>query len=76
MNRIVIKAPRWRDRKVLVADWKIGQAKNEIVIEAAKKDGTRFYPEPIITTGQQLKSYPLEKMPHGNMRVVALDDLL
>lgn len=75
MNRIPIKAPRWRDRKLLVANWKIGE-ENEIVIEAKHKDGTLYYPEPIYATGEQLRKYPLINQGFGDLREVSLDDLL
>lgn len=75
MNKIVILAPRWKDRKVLIADYKIGQ-NNEIRITAAKKDGTPYYPNPFYATGEMLRKYPLVEHPHGKMREVPLSDLL
>lgn len=74
MNEIIIHAPRWKDKTVLVADWKIGM-KNKIVITAKRKDGSLYYPEPFIAWGEQLRNYPLEQRAYGKMRVVKLADL-
>lgn len=75
MNTIEIFAPRWRDRAVLIADWKIG-LKNRIDITCKKSDGSRRYPEPIIKAGWWLKQYPVEQIQGRPMRKVPLDDLL
>lgn len=69
---IEIWAPRWKDRTVLVADWKIQAGRNIIDILASRKDGTRFYPLPFVADGKWLKS--LELTPKG-MRVVPLGEL-
>lgn len=75
MNRIEIFAPRWKDRKLLIAEWKVGD-QNEIVITATKKDGTPFYPNPIRVSGEKLRSYPVVAHKHGRMRECDLDELL
>lgn len=72
MNHITILEPRWHDRKILVADWKIAKD-NQIVIEY--KD----FPEPFYMSGEKLKSYPIHtvesKKGKFNMRVVPISDL-
>lgn len=75
MNKISIWAPRWKDRKVLIADWKIGM-KNEITITCTNAKGDRRYPEPFIMSGEKLATYPVVNHEHGKMREVPLDDLL
>lgn len=75
MNEIIIFAPRWRDKVVLIADWKIGM-KNIIKITCRNTSGGLRYPEPFIVMGEVLKKYPIEQMSHGNMRKVPLQDLL
>lgn len=75
MNPIEIFAPRWKDRTILVADWKIG-AKNLINITCKKASGERYYPNPIEVSGEKLREYPVEVKPYGKMRVVKLDDIL
>ena len=73
-NLINIFAPRWKDRTILIADWKIGKD-NDIDITATKKDGTRYFPEVFHATGEWLQAYPLEDKPNGKMRIVPLQAL-
>lgn len=69
---IEIWAPRWKDRTVLVADWKIQAGRNIIEIVAERKDGSRFYPLPFAADGAWLRSFELTPK---RMRVVPLDEL-
>lgn len=71
---IQILAPRWKDKTVLIADWKVGRH-NKISITAKRKDGTRFYPEPFYMSGEKLRTYP--KQPHSSrfVHIVPLADL-
>ena len=71
---IEIKAPRWKDKSILIADWKVGNH-NEIVIKATNKDGERYYPQPFYMSGEQIKKYP--KQPHsiGEVYIVPLSDM-
>jgi hypothetical protein len=73
-NKLLIKAPRWKDRTVLLADWKIG-LHNEIVITASRKDGSRYFPESFYMSGEKVKKYPTQ--PHSSRKVyiVPIDDL-
>lgn len=76
VNVIEIWEPRWKDRVVLVANWKIG-AVNKLVITKKHADGSPYFPEPFMLTGDFLKAYPMTavKGKHA-FRAVALDDLL
>lgn len=74
MNRIVIFAPRWKDKTVLIANWKIG-VENEIEITAQHADGTRYFPEPFRVTGAWLAQFPVVQHKHGAMREVPLERL-
>lgn len=79
VNHIVIFAPRWHDRKLLVADWKIGE-KNMIEVTARNKNGDLHFPRKFFGLGADLKKYPLEDIPTKNgqtakMRVIPIDDL-
>lgn len=74
-NQIKIFAPRWKDRTVLVAEWKIG-ATNDIAISCRKTSGELYYPEKFTVTSDWLKRFPTEQKPYGTMRIVPLDDLL
>lgn len=75
-NRIDIFAPRWNDRKLLIAKWKVKPGTNEIHVMARKKDGTRYFPNPIVATDTQLAKYPVKKHPHGEMVEADLNELL
>lgn len=73
MNRLEIIAPRWHDRTLLLADWKIGKV-NQIVVKHHE------YPEPFYATGDELRKFPVEeiKSKAGHMipmRVVPLSAL-
>jgi hypothetical protein len=73
-NKLEILAPRWKDRTVLLADWKIGQH-NEINITCVNKDGERYFPQPFYMSGEKIKSYPAQ--PHSTRKVytVPINDL-
>lgn len=55
MNQILILAPRWHDKVVLVAERRL-LAHNEIIIE--HKD----FPAPFYLTGKKAREFPLEQM--------------
>lgn len=79
MNRILILAPRWHDRTVLIADWKIAKD-NLIDIEHSDIKGIRSFPLPFYIDGDKARTYPITKVKTtaGNavpMRVIPLDDL-
>lgn len=75
MNKIDIWAPRWRDRVVLVADWKVGP-ENKVEITHTNKAGVRSFPNPFVMSGQKIRSYPETFVKGRKMRAVKLDDLL
>lgn len=56
MNVIDIIAPRWHDRKILVADWKLG-VMNKIVVRDKR------IPLPLYISGREAMAYPLETKP-------------
>lgn len=79
VNQIIIWEPRWRDRRVLVADRRICP-ENEIIIIAKDKDGRPYFPESFYITDTQAKKYPLEMMNTKSgykiaVRAIPLDDL-
>ena len=72
-NTIRIIEPRWHDRTVLVADWKLAPV-NYVVIE--HKD----FPEPFYLTAERARQFPIQqietKQGHMvNMRVIPLEAL-
>ena len=79
MNRILILAPRWHDRTVLVADWKIAKD-NLIDIEHSDITGKRSFPLPFYISGEKARAYPIQRIRSGRgpevpMRVIPIDDL-
>lgn len=73
-NVFTILAPRWKDRTVLLADWKIG-THNQIDITSARQDGVRFFPEPFYMSGDKIRSYPSQPHSQRKVYIVPLDDL-
>lgn len=65
MNSILIFAPRWHDKTVLIADRRL-LAHNEIIIE--HKD----FPAPFYISGRVAKSFPLEQMSTKSGGVIAV----
>lgn len=73
-NQIIIKAPRWHDGVVLIADHRITEH-NEVVIQH------KNYPNPLYMSGTWAKQFPTEQMKikRGGtmkMRVIPLDELI
>lgn len=50
---IPIQQPRWHDRKILVAKWKVGEH-NEIRVNHSS------FTEPLYMSGKKLRTYPVE----------------
>jgi kynureninase len=68
-----IWAPRWRDRTILLAAWRIGE-KNKVVM----KD-TKNFPVPLYITGEKASTYPTEEKVAKNghrfkVRAIPIDD--
>lgn len=74
VSLIEILAPRWKDKTVLIADWKVGPH-NKIVIKAKKQDGSRYFPEPFYMSGEKLQTYPTQPHATRSVYIVPLDDL-
>lgn len=73
-NIITVLQPRWHDRAVLVANWRIVAGMNRITMPRAKNHPDYYM------TGVELWAYPLEtKISKAgkpfDVRVVPLDDL-
>lgn len=61
MNQILLLAPRWRDRVVLVAERRLLDH-NEVVITAKDAKGELYFPAPMYITGERARQFPLEQM--------------
>lgn len=71
MNTIEIFAPRWRDRKILLGDWKIG-VMNKVVVKDKR------FPLPLYISGRDAMKFPVETKPTksgstANYRVIPID---
>lgn len=74
MNVLDVWQPRWHDRTVLLAPWKVG---NENMI----KIGHRSFPEPFYMSGEKIRTYPKTKVDRKGaapveMYVVPINDLM
>ena len=54
-----IHAPRWHDKRVLLADRRIGEH-NKVEISQVHADGTRYFPNPMYISGKEAKKYKLD----------------
>jgi hypothetical protein len=63
-NQVAIRAPRWKERTVGVASFRVG-THNEIDIEYKNKDGVKLYPNKLYASGELIKSCPTQKLPSG-----------
>lgn len=61
---IEIKAPRWKDRTVGIASYRIG-LHNIIRITYKNKAGELLYPLPLYMRGDDIRSYPAQTLPSG-----------
>ena len=71
MNVIDILAPRWHDRKILVAEWRLG-VMNKIVVRDKR------LPLPLYISGKDAMKFPVESKPtkrggSANYRVIPID---
>jgi hypothetical protein len=63
-NQIEIKMPRWKQRIVGVANYRVG-THNAIDITALGKDGHRYYPEPLYGSGDMIRKCEKQTLPSG-----------
>lgn len=73
---IEIKAPRWKERTVGIATWRVG-LHNEIRITYRRKgDGEFTYPDPFYISGDKIKKYPKQLVGGGTwLYLVPISDL-
>lgn len=67
---IEIWAPRWHDRKVLIAKYKVCNGKNEIIFTKGTLKGKKFW-----IMGNELTKFPLETNGTISCFAVPLDSL-
>ena len=65
LNKIEIRCPRWKQRVIGVASYRIKE-ENEIQITAiSPKDGRRYYPDPFYATREQIVKNETQTLPDG-----------
>lgn len=69
-----IFAPRWRDKTVMLAPWKLGEH-NEVRILAKRSDGSPYFPAPMYISGKVAKTYPLDNNGSAYMHAVPITKL-
>lgn len=73
MNKIEIWAPRYHDKTVLVADWKV-RDQNCIVFTKANKEGKLYHPDPFYISGAKAKTFPKQKNGNGWVHVIPMSE--
>lgn len=63
-NVIEIRAPRWKQRVVGIANFRVGMH-NQINITAKGKDGNLYYPEPLYASGDTIRACETQTLPSG-----------
>ena len=72
---IKIKSPRWKQRVIGIASFRIRQH-NAIQIEARDKDGFKYYPETYYMSGSKIMTYKTQELPSGvKLYLVPIKDL-
>ena len=64
VQHIVIEKPRWKQRVIGVATFRVGHH-NMIEITAKKKDGTKYYPDQYYMSGENIKKHEVQLLPSG-----------
>ncbi len=67
-NHIAIKYPRWKQRVVGVAKFRVG-THNAIEITAVGKDGERYYPDMYYMSGEDIVKHPVQKLPGSGVEL-------
>lgn len=73
---ITIKAPRWKDRTIGIAEYRFGQKGVELEIEYRGRDGKRLYPHIYFVSREKLATCPVQIVGGGvKIRLVKIDEL-
>lgn len=74
-NKIEIRMPRWKQRVVGIATFRVGHH-NAIEITATGKDGNRYYPETLYGSGDMIRACEQQTLPSGvTLYLVPIDKL-
>ena len=64
VQHTMIKAPRWKQRVIGIASYRVGQH-NAITIAAKRKDGSLYYPGTYYASGDTIKACETQLLPSG-----------
>lgn len=67
-NYIQIKYPRWKQRVVGVAKYRVG-THNAIEITATDKKGERYYPDMYYMSGEDIQRHEVQKLPGSGVEL-------
>jgi hypothetical protein len=74
-SQIEIRAPRWKQRVVGVASFRVREH-NAIDITAVGKDGNRYYPDLLYGSGKMIRECETQTLPSGvTLYLVPIDKL-
>jgi len=74
-NKIEIQMPRWKQRVVGIATYRVG-THNAIDIVAKAKDGERYYPDTLYGSGALIRACEKQTLPSGvTLYLVPIDSL-
>jgi len=75
-NHIEIKAPRWKERVVGIAKFRVG-THNSVDIMATDKEGKRYYPDTYYISGADIEKHEVQRLANGGVEVylVPINDL-
>jgi len=72
---IVIRTPYWKFKTISIAEWKLVEGVNEVVITAKNSQGEYFYPGVFTITKQKALTYPAQSIKGIRMRMIPISDL-
>lgn len=76
VNLIEIKRPRWKQRTVGIASFRVG-THNQIEILATGKDGTRYYPNSLYMSGEDIIKHETQDLDSGvKLYLVPISELV
>lgn len=67
-NHIEIRAPRWKERVIGIAKFRVGMH-NSIDIVATNKEGERYYPDTYYMSGADIAKHEVQKLKNGGVEV-------
>lgn len=70
---LYIQEPRWHDRRVLLADHKLGKY-NKVIITALDKDGNKHFPDTLYISGRDAKKFPKQSNGTIDCRAVPINE--